>query len=57
MRCGQSWPAPLESDEGGRALQQVIDWVGREHGTGAVAELAFELALDSAGAIDVLAAT
>ncbi len=47
--------SPPDSEEGSRALYDVIDWVAREHGNAAVAELAFQLALDFAAALDVLA--
>lgn len=48
--------APPDSPEGSAALREVVAWLAREHGPGAVLDLAEELAVDLAEALDALAA-
>lgn len=48
--------APPDSPEGSVALREVVAWLAREHGPGAVLDLAEELAVDLAEALDAIAA-
>lgn len=48
--------APPDSPEGSAALREVTAWLAREHGPAAAFDLAEELAVDLAEALDAIAA-